>query len=387
MSVAVNSVPPRVARWALGWITLVAFLDTFAIVPLLAPYAEDTLGASRHQAGLIIALYSLANLVGNFGSGVLIDRYGRRMPMVLSLLIASVLIALYSLARSPETMMVLRVLHGLSGAVFVPAMFAMVADYGGQRRAQAMGTAGALIGLVALLAPVLSGILAKYYGMSVVFWGVAGLMALAGLVGFTLQERYAHPRYEAPIHPMEVLRLPTPMAMFLLTLGMTFAMGVLTFSLPTRLSEAGFDPAYRGRMFGMFALVAVLTMSLVRGRHALGGGGNRSLVGIGLLIVGVLGLDWFPIPSGTWFSVLMYGLGFGLTFPAVHLVAYEGAPLHLRGTALAVLHAFYSLGYTLGPASAGVVDAFAGTVGAGLALLLLVLAFHLLRCGREQVVD
>ncbi len=383
MAVAVNSEPPRVARWVLGWIALVAFLDTFAIVPLLAPYAKESLGASAQQAGLMIALYSLANLLGNFGSGIIIDRYGRRTPMIASLLIASGLILLYAFVRTPTEMMVLRVLHGLSGAVFVPAMFAMVGEYGGQQRVRAMGTTGVLIGLVALLGPVISGLLAKYYGMGVVFGLVAGLMAVAGLAGFALKEQYVRPERSTPIHPLEVMRLPLPMAMFALTFAMTFVMGVLTFALPVRLGEAGYDSAYRGRMFGMLALVAVVLMALVRGRKAFGGGAWRALVGVAFLMMGAVGLDWLPIPLGTWLSVLLYGIGFGLTFPAVHLVAYEGASSHLRGTALAVLHAFYSLGYTLGPATAGAMDALSGTVGAGFALLLFAFAFGLIQ--RERV--
>jgi hypothetical protein len=36
----------RLAWAALGWIALVAFLDTFAIVPVLAPYAKRDLQAT-----------------------------------------------------------------------------------------------------------------------------------------------------------------------------------------------------------------------------------------------------------------------------------------------------------------------------------------------------
>jgi MFS family permease len=37
----------------------------------------------------------------------------------------------------------------------------------------------------------------------------------------------------------------------------------------------------------------------------------------------------------------------------VHLLTYEGVEAHQRGTAFALLYAFYSLGYVLGPTSAG----------------------------------
>ncbi|MFN7161913.1 MAG: MFS transporter, partial [Fimbriimonadales bacterium] len=149
---------------ALGWVALVAFLDTFAIVPILAPYAKRALGASEAQAGLILSLYSLTNLLANFYSGALIDRFGRRLPMALSLWAAGVLIASYPVAAGVETLMALRALHGATGAVFVPALFALVGEYGKRNRTGAMGSVGALIGLVALLGPPLGGMIAKHYG-------------------------------------------------------------------------------------------------------------------------------------------------------------------------------------------------------------------------------
>ena len=84
----------------LSFVALVALLDTFAIVPILSPYAVAQ-GASEAQAGWIVGLYSLANLMANLSSGVLIDRWGRRLPMALSLLSASVLIWLYGVLTAP----------------------------------------------------------------------------------------------------------------------------------------------------------------------------------------------------------------------------------------------------------------------------------------------
>lgn len=375
------SIPARwVARWALSGVALIAFIDTFAIVPLLAPYAIRELGATSVQAGIILALYSLASLLGNLGSGVLLDRVGRRVPMVISLCAAGLLVLLYAFARTPLELMVLRVLHGLAGAVYVPALFAMVAEHGGENRARAMGKTGALIGMMALVGPVTSGMVATYYGMAPVFWGVAALMMLSGLAVLSLNDRYERPLRGVRIHPRDVLLLPIPLAAFLLTLGMTFTMGVLTFSLPTMLEAAGFDAAYRGRMFGLFALVAAGFMAGIRGREALGGSVPRASLGVALLLAGAFGLNWFPIPGGTWISILLYGAGFGLTFPAVNLAAFDYTPKYLRGTALALLQAFFSLGYVLGPPTAGAVPALAGTLGAGVALVTLVVAVVLARC-------
>ncbi|GIV04660.1 MAG: MFS transporter [Fimbriimonadales bacterium] len=353
------------ARWALAWIALVAFLDTFAIVPVLAPYTQRALGATDAQAGLVLSLYSLANLLANFYSGVIIDRLGRRLPMSLSLFAAGLLIALYPLAQRVEWLMILRALHGATGAVFVPALFALVGEYGRANRTGAMGGVGALIGLVALLAPPIGGVIARNYGEPILFWGVAGLMVIAGVAALFLHEphRPMHPREST--HPLEMWRFPTLRAAYLLTFGMTFTMGVLTFALPVLLQQAGYDAAYRGRLFGLLALVSMALMATLRRGGLLGGALGRALWGVACLTVGALGLSLLAAPTGMWSVVILYGVGFGLTFPAVHLAAFESAPDTRRGVSLALLHSVYSLGYVIGPAAAGIAGAStAGYLGA-----------------------
>jgi DHA1 family multidrug resistance protein-like MFS transporter len=371
----------RLAWAALGWIALVAFLDTFAIVPVLAPYAKRALQATDAQAGLILGLYSLANLLANFYSGVLIDRFGRRLPMALSLWAAGVLIALYPLATTPETLMALRVLHGATGAVFVPALFAMVGEYGKRNRTGAMGSAGALIGLVALLAPPIGGVVARDYGEPALFGGVAALMLIGGFAALLIQDPPRLGGAQESIHPREAFRLPDLRRVYLLTLAMTFTMGVLTFALPVLLQDVGYDAAYRGRLFGLLALVSIGVMASVRRGKVLGGAWGRAMLGVAFLAAGALGLSLLAdAPQAFWGVAVLYGVGFGLAFPAVHLGAFEGAPNHLRGVSLALLHAFYSLGYVLGPAMAGVVGAaYAGYTGAAFGAALLVAALGLRR--------
>jgi len=371
----------RLAWAALGWIALVAFLDTFAIVPVLAPYTKHALNATDTQAGLILGLYSLANLLANFYSGVLIDRFGRRLPMALSLWTAGVLIALYPLATTPETLMALRVLHGATGAVFVPALFAMVGEYGKRNRTGAMGSAGALIGLVALLAPPIGGVVARDYGEPALFGGVAALMLIGGFAALLIQDPPRLGGAQESIHPREAFRLPDLRRVYLLTLAMTFTMGVLTFALPVLLQDAGYDAAYRGRLFGLLALVSIGVMASVRRGKVLGGAWGRAMLGVAFLAAGALGLSLLAdAPQAFWGVAVLYGVGFGLAFPAVHLGAFEGAPNHLRGVSLALLHAFYSLGYVLGPAMAGVVGAaYAGYLGAAFGLVLLAATLGLRR--------
>ena len=337
----------------LNGVALVAFLDTFAMLPVLAPYAHR-LGASEAEAGFLVGAYSLANLLASVGSGMLLDRLGRRLPMALSLMAAAALIALYGVVPSPEMLLLVRSLHGASSAVFIPAMFVLIGEHGHANRVWAMGRTGAIIGLVALVAPPLGGMIADRYGERALFMGVALLMGLTGMIAWLglPAESYRPPRSES-IHPLQVLRLPTMWSNFLLTFGLTFGMGMLTYRLPVMLQQAGYEAAYRGRMFGLFALIAIGVMLVVRRRGMLGGARARAMLGLGLMGVGSVVLEGLSLPLGALCAVLLFGMSFGLCFPAVHLLTYESVEAHQRGTAFALLYAFYSLGYVLGPTSAG----------------------------------
>lgn len=368
----------RMAPLILGLVAVVAFLDTFAIVPFLATYASS-LGATKTQAGWIVGLYSLANLLANFASGWILDRWGRRIPMVVSLLCASALIGLYAIVDTPLELMLLRVLHGATGAVFVPALFAVSGEYGGTHRTRTMGLIGALIGLVAVVAPPISGIIIKAHGAEILFYTVSLLTALAGLSVLGLYE-FAPVQSRLPAFAFRTLWRSAGVAASLwLTLGMTFAMGVQTVALPLEMETAGYNAAYCGRIWGLFALVSVVWMALVRSRHAFGGVLVRASLGVGLLACGLLTFAGLPLPAGAWLWAVLGGVGFGLAFPAVHLLAFEGAPESMRGSALAVLHAFYSLGYVMGPGLAGWLTAYAlsGWIGGLLTFAMLEMAWHI----------
>jgi MFS transporter, SHS family, lactate transporter len=94
----------------LGW-TLDAF-DFFVLTFVLAPIGRDF-----HESIPKIALAITASLatrpVGAFIFGLLADRYGRRMPLVIDILFYSVIEVLSGLAPSYSAFIVLRLLYGV----------------------------------------------------------------------------------------------------------------------------------------------------------------------------------------------------------------------------------------------------------------------------------
>src|SRR5437879_9493389 len=94
----------------LGW-TLDAF-DFFLVVMTLTAIARE-FGKSDAAIALSLTLTLLFRPVGAFIFGLVADRYGRRLPLMIDLVFYSVIEVLTGLAPSYLTFLVLRALFGI----------------------------------------------------------------------------------------------------------------------------------------------------------------------------------------------------------------------------------------------------------------------------------
>ena len=101
---------PAVLAGFLGW-TLDAF-DFFLVVMTLTAIAHD-FGRSDKEIAYSISLTLAFRPVGAFVFGLLADRYGRRLPLMLDLVFFSLVEVLSGLAPNYATFMVLRALFGI----------------------------------------------------------------------------------------------------------------------------------------------------------------------------------------------------------------------------------------------------------------------------------
>ena len=103
MIATMSNLPPvsRMRRAAIYAAVFFAFIDNFALLPVLGPRAQQ-LGGDPLLVGLAIAAYSLANLAFDPIGGALADRLGRRQVVIaaLAMLVAALLAGTLGLAVS-----------------------------------------------------------------------------------------------------------------------------------------------------------------------------------------------------------------------------------------------------------------------------------------------
>lgn len=154
---------PQPRRWLAFTVLLVgAFLPPldFFIVNVALPSIREGLGVSSAGIELVISGYATAYAVFLITGGRLGDLYGRKRVFLGGLTCFGIASLICGLASSPLILIAGRVLQGVSAAIMAPQGLASIpALFPGRERARALALYGATIGLAAIIAQALGGIL------------------------------------------------------------------------------------------------------------------------------------------------------------------------------------------------------------------------------------
>ncbi len=170
-------------RGSLLVLFVTAFVDMVGltmILPLLPFYAKE-LGASATLVGLLIAAFSLAQLVVAPVWGRFSDRYGRRPAILAGLLVTAVAYVLFAFAGSLVLLLLSRVIQGVGGGT-IGVVQAYVADASPvERRTKSLGWLSAVTSLGAVAGPAFGSLMIALGGRSAPGLAAAGLAALVAV--------------------------------------------------------------------------------------------------------------------------------------------------------------------------------------------------------------
>jgi MFS family permease len=171
------------AAWSLAAVFSVRLLGLFMIYPVFAAYAQGLAGATPYLIGEALGIYGLSQGLLQIPFGLLSDRIGRKVMIVLGLILFAIGSAVAAMSTSIGGVIFGRVLQG-AGAVG-SVILALVADLTTEEnRTKAMAMVGITIGASFMVALVAGPIIATFIGVSGIFWLMAGL----ALVGIAITE-------------------------------------------------------------------------------------------------------------------------------------------------------------------------------------------------------
>lgn len=185
--------PPRAAR---GWRVLAvlsalmgfASISTDFYLPAM-PAMANALGADAGMVEFTISGYLVGFSLGQLFWGPISDRYGRRLPIAIGLVLFVIGSAGCALAGSVHAIIAWRIIQAVGACAGVVLSRAMVRDlYHGHRAAQMLSTLIAVMAIAPLLGPILGGQIAAFAGWRAIFWTLVGVGVATMAALFTIPE-------------------------------------------------------------------------------------------------------------------------------------------------------------------------------------------------------
>lgn len=163
----------------------IAFLGIGLVIPVL-PTIMNELNISGKVVGFLTAAFALTQLVVSPFAGKAVDKYGRKIMIVLGLFVFGFSEFLFGLGKTIEVLFLSRILGGVSAAFIMPAVTAFIADITNlETRPKALGYMSAAISTGFIIGPGIGGFLADI-GTRVPFYTAGFLGVIAGILSLVL---------------------------------------------------------------------------------------------------------------------------------------------------------------------------------------------------------
>ncbi|MDX2971232.1 MDR family MFS transporter [Kribbella solani] len=341
---------PR-AFWALWVCQLVNRLGSF-VQPFLVLYLTHDRHLSAGTAGAVAAAVGAGTVAAQLVGGLLADRVGRRLTMLICFFGTGAALVLLGSAREMVMIWIAAFLVGLLGDLFRPAVQATVADLlQPNERVRAYGLLFWAINLGFSVSTVSAGVLASI-GYGLLFWLNAATSVIAGVVIWTMVPETRPVLDEGtPRRPLlgVVLRDTVFLFMILIQIGYAtiYFQGYST--LPLAMAADGLRSETYGLVIALNGVVIVLLQPFL-GRWLVKLD-RPKLLAASMLVVG-LGFGLGAVVHGWWgygLSVVVWTIG-EIGFAAViGAVFADLAPIDLRGRYMGLSGMAFGIGTVIGP--------------------------------------
>ncbi|WP_028548013.1 MFS transporter [Paenibacillus sp. UNC451MF] len=155
------------------------------VIPIMPTYMAE-LHINGSVVGLLVAAFSLTQLLFSPIAGRLSDSLGRKKIIVTGMIIFALSEWMFGVVSSPLFLFVSRMLGGIGAALIMPAIMAYTADVTTMKeRARGMGFINAAITTGFIIGPGIGGFIAAY-GTRVPFYAAAVAGAIAAIITIIL---------------------------------------------------------------------------------------------------------------------------------------------------------------------------------------------------------
>jgi DHA1 family bicyclomycin/chloramphenicol resistance-like MFS transporter len=336
----------------------IAALTPFAIdmyLPAMPSIAKE-FSVSAGDIQITLTAYMAGFAIGQLLHGPLADSYGRKPVLLIGTLLFTLSSILSALSPSIEMLILTRVAQGFAGAAAAVVIQAIVRDmFEKEEFARTMSFIVLVMTLAPLIAPLLGGYMAVWFGWRSIFWLIAliALLVIAAIVvkiPETLAVEKRQPfRMRSVLYNYRSIVKSADAMLLILTGALSFSgmFAFLTAGSFVYVELHGVPIEHVGYLFGL-NVVSMMVMTIVNGR-LVRLKGSQWMLSLGLsiqLIAGVLLLTGLLFDLGLW----------GVVLP---VMLYTSSISTVGSNSMAILLSDY-------PSIAGTASSLAGTLRFGL---------------------
>ena len=323
---------------------------------------------------MVVAASTMTGVFLKFPMGVLSDIVGRKRLLIVGAVAFGITPFAYLLVEDLQTLLVLRLCHGLATAVFAPIALATVATMFADKRGVGMGWYTASTQAGALLGPLAGGFFLDHAGFSDAFT-VAGAIGLLGLF-LVLRVHIADTGTTSP-SAVESMGMTSTLAMMATSVqsvirnravlaasvaGMSkmFSTGVLMAFLPLYGFSIGLSGTQIGFLFGIQSAISLGSKPLLGRTSDRIGRRPLILLGLALCALAMSGIAF----TGEFERLLVlagiFGFGDAAVMTSSSALVGDSTEPRFVGSAMGVYGTLSDIGHASGPIMGGILISILG---------------------------
>jgi MFS family permease len=345
-------------------VTLIAVMGIASITPAF-PGIIRYFGISTQQVGWLIAAFTLPGIFLTPVTGILADRFGRKLVLVPALFIFGTAGFLCSFMRDFHSLLLFLFIEGIGAAGLSSINITLIGDlYSGEKRTALMGYNASILSIGTAAYPALGGFIAVF-GWQYIFYLPLlaipiGIFVIFGLNNPEPKDTQTLTEYFRSI--WKSINQSSVWGLFLVNLLVFVILyGAYLTYFPILLSDRlQASSVHIGLLMSVMSLVTA-TMSSQLGRL------NRMfkpklllMLGAGFYFLSMISLlfadQWWQVAC----SVVVFGLGHGLLVPSVQNMLVGFTSIKERAAFMSFNSMVLRIGQTIGPLLIGVFYAIGG---------------------------
>ncbi len=353
-------------------ITLIAVMGISSITPAF-PGIIKYFGISTHQVGWLIAAFTLPGIFLTPVSGILADRFGRKVVLVPSLFLFGIAGFLCSFMNDFHSLLAMLFVEGIGASGLSSINITLIGDlYSGEKRTALMGYNASILSIGTAAYPALGGFIAVF-GWQYIFYLPLlaiplGIFVMFGLNNPEPKDHQGIGEYFSRV--WKSINQSSVWGLFLVNmLVFVLLYGAYLTYFPIMLSERLQATSVQiGLSMSVMSLITAATASQLGRLNKLLKPKFLLMIGTGFYLLSMLSLlistSWIQVVG----SVVLFGLGHGILIPSIQNLLVGFASIKERAAFMSFNSMVLRIGQTLGPLVIGIfysLGSLKGSFGGG----------------------